>query len=46
MTAPATILIADDDRAIRTVLNQALGRVGHDEGKERKHEAHPEEPEA
>ncbi|MPY68498.1 MAG: nitrogen regulation protein NR(I) [Alphaproteobacteria bacterium] len=31
MTAnPATILIADDDRAIRTVLGQALGRVGHD----------------
>src|SRR5262245_7696364 len=26
----ATILIADDDRAIRTVLNQALGRLGHD----------------
>jgi len=24
------ILIADDDRAIRTVLTQALGRVGHD----------------
>jgi len=31
MTAsPATILVADDDRAIRTVLGQALGRVGHD----------------
>src|ERR1700677_1144060 len=29
MTA-STILIADDDRAIRTVLNQALGRLGHD----------------
>lgn len=27
---PATILIADDDRAIRTVLSQALGRLGHD----------------
>ncbi len=26
----ATILIADDDRAIRTVLTQALGRQGHD----------------
>src|SRR5262245_24311510 len=26
----ATILIADDDRAIRTVLNQALARQGHD----------------
>ena len=25
-----TILIADDDRAIRTVLNQALGRAGYD----------------
>jgi DNA-binding NtrC family response regulator len=25
----ATILIADDDRAIRTVLSQALGRIGH-----------------
>lgn len=25
-----TILIADDDTAIRTVLNQALGRVGYD----------------
>src|SRR6202008_1021228 len=24
------ILVADDDRAIRTVLNQALGRLGHD----------------
>ncbi len=29
MTA-STILIADDDRAIRTVLTQALGRLGHD----------------
>ena len=29
MTA-ATILVADDDRAIRTVLNQALTRQGHD----------------
>jgi two-component system nitrogen regulation response regulator GlnG len=26
----ATILVADDDRAIRTVLNQALSRLGHD----------------
>ena len=26
----ATILIADDDRAIRTVLSQALGRLGHE----------------
>ena len=26
----STILIADDDTAIRTVLNQALGRVGYD----------------
>jgi two-component system nitrogen regulation response regulator GlnG len=25
-----TILIADDDSAIRTVLNQALGRIGYD----------------
>ncbi len=25
-----TILVADDDRAIRTVLNQALGRQGYD----------------
>ncbi|MFO1080802.1 MAG: nitrogen regulation protein NR(I) [Reyranellaceae bacterium] len=29
MTSPATILVADDDRAIRTVLHQALGRQGH-----------------
>ena len=27
---PATILVADDDRAIRTVLSQALGREGHE----------------
>ena len=26
----AMILVADDDRAIRTVLSQALGRLGHD----------------
>ena len=26
----STILVADDDRAIRTVLNQALSRAGHD----------------
>jgi two-component system nitrogen regulation response regulator GlnG len=26
----STILVADDDRAIRTVLSQALGRLGHD----------------
>src|SRR5512142_2747164 len=26
----STILVADDDRAIRTVLTQALGRLGHD----------------
>src|ERR1700735_3809988 len=26
----ATILVADDDRAIRTLLAQALGRLGHD----------------
>ena len=25
-----TILVADDDGAIRTVLNQALGRAGFD----------------
>ena len=30
MTAGQTILVADDDRAIRTVLNQALGRLGYD----------------
>ena len=28
--AASTILVADDDRGIRTVLNQALGRLGHD----------------
>jgi two-component system nitrogen regulation response regulator GlnG len=27
---PSTILVADDDRAIRTVLNQALARHGYD----------------
>jgi DNA-binding NtrC family response regulator len=26
------ILVADDDAAIRTVLNQALSRAGHGEG--------------
>jgi two-component system nitrogen regulation response regulator GlnG len=30
MTIKGSILIADDDAAIRTVLNQALSRVGHD----------------
>jgi two-component system nitrogen regulation response regulator GlnG len=30
MSASATILVADDDRAIRTVLSQALGRLGHE----------------
>jgi two-component system nitrogen regulation response regulator GlnG len=30
MSAPGTILIADDDRSIRTVLNHALGRLGYD----------------
>jgi two-component system nitrogen regulation response regulator GlnG len=29
MIEPSTILVADDDRAIRTVLTQALGRLGH-----------------
>ncbi len=29
MSDAATILVADDDRAIRTVLHQALGRQGH-----------------
>jgi two-component system nitrogen regulation response regulator GlnG len=29
VTQPATILIADDDRSIRTVLTQALGRSGY-----------------
>ena len=28
--ADATILVADDDRAIRTVVSQALGRAGYD----------------
>ncbi len=27
---PATVLVADDDRAIRTVVSQALARLGHD----------------
>ena len=26
----STILVADDDRAIRMVLNQALARLGHE----------------
>ncbi|MDH5187504.1 MAG: nitrogen regulation protein NR(I) [Rhodospirillaceae bacterium] len=30
MTAGATILVADDDRAIRTVLEQALTRAGYE----------------
>src|ERR1700688_759658 len=30
MTTGATILVADDDRAIRTVLGQALGRLGYE----------------
>jgi two-component system nitrogen regulation response regulator GlnG len=30
MTAQGHILVADDDAAIRTVLNQALSRVGHE----------------
>ncbi len=29
MTAPQTILVADDDAGIRTVLNQALSRAGY-----------------
>src|SRR5579864_3068071 len=29
MNSPSTILVADDDRAIRTVLSQALSRLGH-----------------
>jgi len=29
MTPPPTIIIADDDRSIRTVLTQALGRSGY-----------------
>ena len=28
--AQSTILVADDDRAIRTVLNQALSRLGYE----------------
>jgi two-component system nitrogen regulation response regulator GlnG len=30
VAGPATILVADDDRSIRTVLTQALSRLGHD----------------
>ncbi len=30
MTTGGTVLVADDDRAIRTVLNQALTRIGYD----------------
>jgi len=30
MSNAATILVADDDRAIRTVLGQALGRLGYE----------------
>jgi len=30
MTTTATILVADDDRGIRTVLSQALGRAGYE----------------
>ncbi|CAA7617890.1 nitrogen regulation protein NR(I) [Magnetospirillum sp. UT-4] len=30
MTTTSTILVADDDRGIRTVLAQALGRAGYD----------------
>jgi two-component system nitrogen regulation response regulator GlnG len=30
MTTRGSILVADDDAAIRTVLNQALSRVGHE----------------
>jgi two-component system nitrogen regulation response regulator GlnG len=30
MAGPATILVADDDRSIRTVLTQALSRLGHE----------------
>jgi len=30
MTTGSTILVADDDRGIRTVLTQALGRAGYD----------------
>jgi two-component system nitrogen regulation response regulator GlnG len=30
MTMPSTILVADDDHGVRTVLTQALGRAGYD----------------
>ncbi|MDH3336169.1 MAG: response regulator, partial [Rhodospirillaceae bacterium] len=30
MTTGSTILVADDDRAIRTVLEQALSRAGYE----------------
>ena len=30
MTADGTILVVDDDRAIRRVLDQALGRAGYE----------------
>ena len=30
MADTAPILVADDDRAIRTVLSQALSRAGHE----------------
>ncbi|MBF0323709.1 nitrogen regulation protein NR(I) [Magnetospirillum moscoviense] len=30
MSTPSTILVADDDRGIRTVLAQALGRAGYE----------------
>ena len=30
MTASPTILVADDDAAIRTVVNRALGRAGYE----------------
>ncbi len=29
MSEPATVLVADDDRSIRTVLSEALGRAGY-----------------
>ena len=29
MSNPPTVLVADDDRSIRTVLTQALGRSGY-----------------
>ena len=29
MSTPPTVLVADDDRSIRTVLTQALGRNGY-----------------